>query len=167
MKPEPNPDKKLALLFVCLGNICRSPAAEGVMLKLLQQHGLDDIVVVDSAGTSGWHQGELPDDRMRAHGLRRGYEFCSKSRKITPSDFEKFDYIIVMDDENYKNVAALAKSTEEKEKIHKISSFFQKHRHDNIPDPYYGGSSGFELVLDLLEDATTGILQTLRNTHSL
>ncbi len=158
---------KTSILFVCLGNICRSPAAEGIMLKLAKDNGLDDVITVDSAGISGWHQGELPDDRMRAHGRRRGYDFCSRARKFDVSDFESFDYIIVMDNENYRNVATLAPTIEDKNKIYKASSFLTKYHHDTIPDPYYGGSSGFELVLDLLEDATAGILDKVKRDFGL
>lgn len=160
--------KKIKILFVCLGNICRSPAAEGIMIYKIKKHDLQDIIEVDSAGTSGWHQGELPDARMRAHGEKRGYDFSSRSRKIESSDLQTFDYIIVMDDSNYSNVKMLAQTEEEVKKIHLMTNFsVQYAHHDHIPDPYYGGSSGFELVLDLLEDACEGLIQTIRKEHGL
>src|SRR5690554_4054975 len=96
--------KKIRLLFVCLGNICRSPAAEGIMKRIVLKNDFQDLIEVDSAGTSGWHEGELPDERMRAHGDRRGYDFSSKARKFKKSDFDNFDYIIVMDENNYNTV---------------------------------------------------------------
>lgn len=160
--------KKIRLLFVCLGNICRSPAAEGIMIQKIADNDLEGIIEVDSAGTSGWHEGELPDDRMRAHGRRRDYDFCSRSRKIRHSDLTDFDYIIVMDDSNYANVKKLAKDTEEVNKIRLMTDFSIRYSHHNhIPDPYYGGSSGFELVLDLLEDTCEGLLQTIKKEHKL
>jgi protein-tyrosine phosphatase len=151
--------KIIRILFVCLGNICRSPAAEGIMKKLVADRNLQNVIEIDSAGTSGWHNGALPDTRMRAHGKKRGYDFCSLSRKFIPADFDRFDYIVVMDSSNFANVKALATTQEEVEKIHLMTDFSTRiTSYDHIPDPYYGGASGFELVIDLLEDACSGLI---------
>ena len=161
-------NEKIRLLFVCLGNICRSPAAEGIMQNLIERNQLEDYIEVDSAGTSGWHEGDLPDKRMRIHGERRGYNFCSPARKFRKSDFEHFDYIIVMDDDNHEKISSMAGSRKDKDKIRRMNDFAIQYReHNCIPDPYYGGSSGFELVLDLLEDASEGLLQYVKENHSL
>ncbi|WP_294079796.1 low molecular weight protein-tyrosine-phosphatase [Proteiniphilum sp. UBA5384] len=159
--------KKIRLLFVCLGNICRSPAAEGIMSGIVEKNDLRDVVDVDSAGTSGWHEGELPDERMRSHGEGRGYNFNSRARKFKKSDFDDFDYILVMDLQNFANVRAMATGQEQKEKIHMITEFSRQYAYDHVPDPYYGGASGFELVLDLLEDACEGLLQTIKKRYNL
>jgi len=161
-------NKKVRVLFVCLGNICRSPAAEGIMQKLVEKNGLGDFIEVDSAGTSGWHEGELPDERMREHGEKRDYSFGSRARKFRSSDFKEFDYIIVMDKNNYNNVKSMADGKEQIGKIRMMTDYsMQYSHHDYVPDPYYGGASGFELVLDLLEDACEGLLQTIKKEHSL
>ncbi|MBP1616800.1 MAG: hypothetical protein H6Q14_627 [Bacteroidetes bacterium] len=154
---------KVSVLFVCLGNICRSPAGEGIFKKMLNERVLADSYHVDSAGTSGWHINELPDRRMRLHGERRGYTFDSRSRKFTSSDFEKFDYILAMDDNNYYDILALAPDVEVQKKVHRMVDFLQKLTHDHIPDPYYSGADGFELVLDLLEDACGGLLKEIES----
>jgi len=168
MNPTEGKKKKIGLLFVCLGNICRSPAAEGIMSGIVEKNGLQDIIDVDSAGTSGWHQGDLPDERMRSHGEKRGYNFCSHARKFRESDFDDFDYIIVMDEDNYNSVRSLTSGKEQADKIHLMTEFsVQFNYHNHIPDPYYGGSSGFELVLDLLEDACEGLLQVIKKEHSI
>ena len=161
MQPANAKNKKVNVLFVCLGNICRSPAAEGIFKKMVADEGLENEILVDSAGTSGWHEGELPDDRMRMHGQRRGYDFSSRSRKFVEKDLLIFDYIIVMDDDNYRNVKKLAKSKEDVAKIHLMTDFSDKYSHSHVPDPYYGGSSGFELVMDLLEDACENLLNRI------
>ena len=160
-------NQKVKILFVCLGNICRSPAAEGIMKKLVAENNLQDDIFVDSAGTSGWHEGELPDDRMRAHGLRRGYDFCSRSRKFNRDDFKTFDYIVVMDDDNYRNVSRLITKSDDAAKIHRMTDFSKKFTHDHVPDPYYGGSSGFELVIDMLEDACGELLAKIKEKYAL
>lgn len=161
-------NKKIGLLFVCLGNICRSPAAEGIMQQLVNNDGLAEKFHIDSAGTGGWHEGELPDSRMRAHGAKRGYNFCSRARKFSSTDFDEFHYIVVMDDNNYTNVMSMALTSEERKKVHRMMDFAQKHTHyDHVPDPYYSGASGFELVLDLLEDACGGLLEGLKSDYSL
>ena len=154
--------KDINLLFVCLGNICRSPAAEGIMKKMIEDEGLEDRVFVDSAGTSNWNEGNTPDERMRDHGSQRGYDFSSVARTFRSSDFNNFDYILVMDNNNYMNVKKLAKSEEDISKIHKMTDFSIESSNDHVPDPYYGGDDGFELVMDLLEDAIKGLLKEIK-----
>ncbi len=156
-------DTKFRILFVCLGNICRSPAAEGVMKALLEKEKLSDRVEVDSAGTSGWHIGELPDSRMRQAARQRGLVLDSRARKIkAPEDFEKFDMIIVMDEENLCDLKALDRNGKYAHKIFKMTDFCRKYQTDEVPDPYYGGYSGFENVLNLLEDAAAGLLDYIK-----
>ena len=152
------------ILFVCLGNICRSPSAEAVMKYYVKERGWEDRFFIDSAGLSGWHSGEPADERMRQHAENRGYELTSRSRKFyPPADFKEFDMIIGMDDQNIRDLRALADTEEELGKIHKMTDFC---RHFScrtaIPDPYYGGEVGFELVLDLLEDGVEGLLDALK-----
>ena len=151
--------KNINLLFVCLGNICRSPAAEGIMKKIIEDEGLENRVFVDSAGTSNWNEGKTPDERMRLHGKKRGYDFCSVARTFRSSDFEKFDYILVMDNNNFMNVKKLASTEEDVAKIHRMTDFsIDFADHDHVPDPYFGGDDGFNLVMDLLEDAAKGLM---------
>lgn len=150
--------KKIKVLFVCLGNICRSPSAEGIMKKLVADAGLEKDVEVDSAGMVDFHQGELPDARMRAHAAKRGYELISLSRPVKPADFFEFDYIIGMDDRNIDHLKRIAPDQESVDKIYRMTDFSLNFTHDHVPDPYYGGASGFELVLNLLEDACAGLL---------
>ena len=164
----PSPEiPNIKILFVCLGNICRSPAAEGIMQSLVEQDKLRHRILVDSAGTSGWHEGELPDERMRAHGRKRGYDFSSRSRKFLAEDFQGFDYIVVMDNDNYRNVERLAQTDTEKAKIHHMTKFSNKFHHNEVPDPYYGGAHGFELVLDMLEDACQVLLEKIKTENNL
>lgn len=154
--------KNYKVLFVCLGNICRSPAGEGIFKKLVKEQGLENQISIDSAGTSGYHNGELPDSRMRQHGARRGYKFDSLSRKFTSEDFYDFDIILVMDDSNYHNVMRLAPDLDSQKKVYRMVEFSQRFGHDHIPDPYYSGADGFELVLDLLEDACEALLARMK-----
>ncbi|NDV70244.1 low molecular weight protein-tyrosine-phosphatase [Dysgonomonas sp. 25] len=155
-------EKEYKVLFVCLGNICRSPAAEGIFADMVKKEGLQNRIKVDSAGTAGYHNGELPDYRMRQHGARRGYKFDSISRKFLAVDFDQFDMIIAMDDSNYDNIMRLAPDLESEKKVHRMVDFSRKYKYDHIPDPYYSGSDGFELVLDLLEDACAGLLEEIK-----
>lgn len=155
---------KSKILFVCLGNICRSPSAEAVFNGLVKEAGLSDMVEVDSAGTSGWHAGEPADHRMRLHARKRGYELTSLSRKFDPDvDFERFDLIIGMDEENIRNLKNMSASESDRKKLFKMTDFCEEWDYDSVPDPYYGGSDGFELVLDLLEDAGKGLLKKIQN----
>lgn len=150
---------KKKILFVCLGNICRSPSAEGVMNHLIEIAEREDKFVIDSAGILNYHQGELPDSRMRAHAIRRGYNLTHRSRPVRTEDFYHFDLIIGMDDRNIDDLKDRAPSPAEWSKIHRMTEYCTKFAHaDHVPDPYYGGEEGFEYVLDLLEDACEGLL---------
>lgn len=155
---------KASILFVCLGNICRSPAAQGVMQRLIDEHKLSDNFMLDSAGTYAGHAGELPDRRMRVHAARRGYDLTHRSRPVRTLDFEEFDLIVAMDDSNYESLRNMAPSIEAERKIVRMIDFCRLHPYYYaIPDPYYEGASGFELVLDLLEDACAGLLESILN----
>ncbi len=150
------------ILFVCLGNICRSSSAEGVMKHLIEEAGRADEFLIDSAGILSYHQGELPDSRMRTHAARRGYNLTHLSRPVRTEDFYNFDLIIGMDDRNIDDLKDRAPSTAEWSKIHRMTEYCTKFTHaDHVPDPYYGGSEGFEYVLDILEDACAGLLQSI------
>lgn len=153
--------KRLRILFVCLGNICRSPAAEAVFRRLVDEAGLSDHIEIDSAGTYGGHAGELPDPRMRAAASRRGYELTHRARPIREEDFDRFDRILVMDDSNYEQVHRLAPSRRQAEKIDRMIAFCKTDR-TYVPDPYYEGHEGFELVLDLLEEGCAALLEEVR-----
>lgn len=154
--------KKTKILFVCLGNICRSSAAEEVMKQLVEREGRQEEFVIDSAGILSYHQGELPDPRMRSHAARRGYQLTHRSRPVSTDDFLEFDLIIGMDDRNLDDLRQLAPTLESEKKICRMTDYCRHHPEaDHVPDPYYGGSAGFDLVLDLLEDACQGLLDTL------
>lgn len=153
---------KKKILFVCLGNICRSSSAEGVMKHLIETAGYEEELEIDSAGILSYHEGELPDSRMRAHAARRGYHLTHRSRPVRTEDFYHFDLIIGMDDRNMDDLKERAPSPEEWSKLHRMTEYCTHFTHaDHVPDPYYGGSEGFEYVLDLLEDACAGLLAQL------
>lgn len=150
------------ILFICLGNICRSAAANGIMESKVNQAGLESKIKVDSAGTYGGHAGELPDSRMRAAAAARGYSLTHRSRRVREDDFFDFDMIIVMDDNNYENICRLAPERKYLDKVYRFVEFCRHHpQWSYVPDPYYEGREGFELVLDLLEDGCEGLLETL------
>lgn len=156
--------EKKKILFVCLGNICRSPAAEGVMKAIVEEEGAEDKFEIDSAGTGGWHVGELPDKRMRVHAYKRGYNLTHRCRQFRPSDFDDFDLIIAMDENNLRNLRNMAPSLEAEKKIVKMADFVDPSFHyDHIPDPYYEGAEGFELVLDLLESGCRNLFLSFCN----
>lgn len=150
------------ILFVCLGNICRSAAAEGIMTYLLSQHNLQDQYCVDSAGTYGGHAGQPADQRMQDAAQKRGYILHSRSRKITGDDFRSAHIILAMDDSNYSDLFRLAPDLESSQKIHRMVEFCTHSQATHVPDPYYEGAEGFDLVLDLLEDACSGLLSSFR-----
>lgn len=153
---------KQRILFVCLGNICRSPAAEAMMQTLIERHALTDVVEVDSAGTYGGHAGERSDVRMRRAAAARGIAMTHLARQVREEDFDRFDRIIAMDDNNYESLFRLAPSREAQQKIFRFREFL-RHNPDwsYIPDPYYEGHEGFELVLDLLQDGCATLLDEL------
>ena len=151
------------ILFVCLGNICRSPAAEAIFNQKIKERDIENFFVVDSAGTGGWHIGNLPDQRMRTTALSKGIELTSRARQIEENDLYEFDHILVMDKDNLNAVKSLIKDDMHtmNSKIKLILSYSKKSQLDEVPDPYYGGQNGFEKVLDLLNDAIEELIDSL------
>ena len=157
---------KQRILFVCLGNICRSPAAEAMLRVLVDREGLSDMVEIDSAGTYGGHSGERSDPRMRRAAEARGIPMTHRARQVREGDFKKFDMVIAMDDNNYENLFRLAPDREAQQKIYRFREFLRNNPDwSYIPDPYYEGHEGFELVLDLLEDGCTTLVEIIRNEN--
>ena len=150
------------VLFVCLGNICRSPAAEGIFTHLVEKKGLQDHFTIDSAGTSGHHLGEKADPRMRKVSSQRGVQLTSKARPFaTPDDFTNFSYIVAMDNSNFNNLQDLAENNEQQKKVHRLMSFAPECEEKEVPDPYYGGEDSFTFVFDLIELACQGLLKEI------
>ncbi|KAK7341960.1 hypothetical protein VNO80_24901 [Phaseolus coccineus] len=170
-----NQTKPFSVLFVCLGNICRSPAAEGVFTDLVNKKSLNSMFRIDSAGTINYHEGNEADSRMRAASKRRGIQITSISRPIKPSDFTDFDLILAMDKQNREDILEAFNKWKGKhslpddahKKVKLMCSYCKKHDESEVPDPYYGGPQGFEKVLDLLEDACGSLLETIlaENKH--
>jgi protein-tyrosine phosphatase len=153
----------MRILFVCMGNICRSPTAEGVMRGLLEDAGLGDRVEVESAGTGGWHVGEPPDERATLAARRRGVTLEGAAQQVTPDDFRRFDLLIALDRSNLRELLALAPDEEAAEKVRLLREFDPGADGDlDVPDPYYGGDRGFETVLDMVEAACRGLIDELR-----
>lgn len=151
----------MKILMVCLGNICRSPMADGLLRAKVQKEGLN--VIVDSAGTGGWHAGEAPDPRMQETGAKNGVPIdFLRARKFSVTDFDEFDQIYVMDSSNYNDVIAIARSEKDKEKVEKILNLIYPSENRNVPDPYYGGAKGFQDVFDMLDKATDEIIRQLK-----
>ncbi|MBR3089055.1 MAG: low molecular weight phosphotyrosine protein phosphatase [Prevotella sp.] len=155
--------RKYKLLFVCLGNICRSPAAEGIFNHIVSINQKEDLYHAESAGIGHWHVGELPDSRMRTHGKRHGYDFNSRARQFSPKDFDHYDIIVAMDEQNASDIKSMARSPYDLRKIRLMAQYLRHHpMHRYIPDPYYGGDEQFELVIELLEDACMGLFDSLQ-----
>ncbi len=150
------------LLFVCLGNICRSPSAEGIMKHLIAEQHLQDQIICDSAGTSSYHIGSPPDRRMTAAAAKRGITLAGKGRQFERSDFEEFDLILVMDKDNYENILWLDREGKYQHKVKLMCEFCRSHTDREVPDPYYGGEAGFNYVIDLLLDACEGLLEQVK-----
>lgn len=153
------------VLFVCLGNICRSPSAEGVMKKIVEQENMENDIYVDSAGTGAWHVGEPADGRMKRHAIKRGYNLTSVARQFEKEDFEKFDYIVAMDKQNFRDIISKDPATKYRSKVSMMTDYCRTTNVDEVPDPYYGGPQGFERVLDILEDACQGLLEKIKQEH--
>jgi len=153
--------KPTKVLFVCLGNICRSPTAEGVFRRYVQEAGLAERILIDSARTGDYHIGDAPDPRACEAASRRGYDLSRlRARQVTRDDFERFDYVLAMDEENLRTLKRLAPAAH----AHKLKMFtdFSSKNAQYVPDPYAGGPQGFELVLDLVEDAAQGLLRHIQ-----
>jgi protein-tyrosine phosphatase len=156
------------LLFVCLGNICRSPSGENIMNHLLKARGLEDQVTCDSAGTSGYHIGAAPDRRMNAAAVKKlGLTLTGRSRKFESVDFDDFDLILAMDQDNFEQMYHVDASGRGRDKLHLMCEFCTQHDLKEVPDPYYGGEIGFDFVIDLLLDACEGLLEHLIETGKI
>jgi len=148
------------LLFVCLGNICRSPMAENIMNHLFEQAGLSENIICDFAGTSSYHIGSPPDRRMNAAAVAKlGITLRGRARQFIKADFQEFDLILAMDKDNYEDIIALDPTGKYHNKVHLMCEFCSRHKLKEVPDPYYGGTEGFNQVIDLLVDACEGLLQ--------
>ena len=150
------------LLFVCLGNICRSPSAENIMNHLIEESGLRERIICDSAGTSSYHIGSPPDRRMTAAATKRGIKMQGRARQFETADFEEFDLILAMDRDNYENILYLDSERIYKDKVKLMCDFARHHGEKEVPDPYYGGPAGFDKVIDLLLDACQGLLEDIQ-----
>jgi protein-tyrosine phosphatase len=156
------------LCFVCLGNICRSPTAEAVMLDLVRKAGLSSSIEVESAGTAGYHAGDPPDTRAAAAARSRGIELRGRARQFRAKDYEKFAYVLAMDQSNFEDLLELAGSAAARKKLHLLRSFDPKSpKGASVPDPYYGGHDGFEQVLDICTAACIGLLERVKKEHAL
>lgn len=155
-------NNRMRILFVCLGNICRSPAAEGIFTNLIEIHGLGQSVSCDSAGTSGYNEGDGAWPKMNNIAWERGYKLTSISRRINPlRDFGYFDLIVGMDEQNIRDLTRMAPDAKAKAKICKMTDYCSRHNDNVVPDPYYGDTRDYELVIDLLEDACEGLIQSI------
>lgn len=157
----------MKILFICLGNICRSPMAETIMNKLLEERGLSKQFVIDSAGLEAYHEGERADSRIRAHAIRHGYNITHISRPMRKEDWDEWDMIVCMDAQNRRALSNRAPSAEHFQKVTLATNYCDKHcLADCVPDPYYGGEEGFEYVIDLLEDACNGLIDYIQKGDS-
>ena len=155
----------IRVCFVCLGNICRSPTAEGIFRRQVLDAKLDAQIEVDSAGTGNYHVGESPDQRAREAARRHGYELMGKARQFQARDFGSFDYVLVMDQDNLRALEKLATNGEARSKVHLLREFDRTAPAGaEVPDPYYGGSAGFDQVIEICERACAGLLQHIRDT---
>lgn len=159
---------RIRISFVCMGNICRSPTAEAIMRHLVREAGLQDRIEIDSAGTGSWHVGEDRDRRSRAVAKRRGMPIEGPARQFQPDDFQRFDLVLALDDENARDLGRLAPNDEARAKIHLLREFDPTAPAGaSVPDPYYGGPQGFEEVFDICLSACRGLLDHLRSTYRL
>ncbi|HEX4436536.1 MAG TPA: low molecular weight protein-tyrosine-phosphatase [Solirubrobacteraceae bacterium] len=159
-------DEPVRLLFVCLGNICRSPTAEGVMRSLVAEAGMEDRVRIDSAGTGAWHVGSAPDGRATAAAVEQGVTLAGQARKIAPEDFDRFDLILAMDGSNLRDLQTLAPDEEDRAKVRLLREFDPGSAGEpdlDVPDPYYGGEDGFGTVFDLVDAACRGLLAEIQD----
>ena len=159
--------KNISVVFVCMGNICRSPTAEAVFRAKVREAGLEEQIIIDSAGTHDYHIGSPPDTRTRRAASQRGYDMSAlRGRQVEVADFSRFDYVLAMDN---ANMAILQKLCPQiyKDRLGLFLHYAEKHHEREVPDPYYGGEDGFERVLDMVEDAATGLLLHIKAKHLL
>lgn len=150
----------IRVLFVCMGNICRSPVAQGVFEELVRKEGLEGEISADSAGTGAWIVADAPDERATESALRRGLDISGqKARRLSPDDFDRFDYILTMDEENFRKVSSMASGESE---VRPFLDYAKDSPESEVPDPYFGGGRGFERVLDLVEEASEGLLEEIK-----
>jgi protein-tyrosine phosphatase len=162
-----NDNKKIQVLFVCMGNICRSPTAHGVFEALVKANGLDESIKVDSAGTHAYHVGEQPDSRSQQTALSKGIDLSyQRARQVQPDDMYQYDYILAMDRDNYRHLAAMCPNGLGK-KLHLFLDFARELDHEEVPDPYYGGATGFERVFDMVKIAAEGLLDNICSEHNV
>ncbi len=158
-------EKMVHVLFVCLGNICRSPTAQGVFTKMVEEEGLSHLIAIDSAGTHAYHRGEPPDSRAQSAAARRQVDLSGlRARVFTAEDFERFDYVLAMDRENHAHLEAICPD-HHRAKLRLFLEFAPHLEVDEVPDPYYGGTAGFDRVLDLIEEASRGLIEEIRRNH--
>lgn len=157
---------KYKVLFVCLGNVCRSPAAQAIFEHYVRENGMSDVISADSAGIYGGHKGNPPDRRMRTAALYRGFAVTHIARQVSSMDFLDFDMVVAMDDQNYEDLMHLAPSVEATHKIRRMADFLTTHKISYIPDPYYMGAEGFSHVLDLLEEACLNLFEMIRKSRA-
>jgi protein-tyrosine phosphatase len=157
---NPRPPQR-SVLFVCLGNICRSPLAEGVFRHLVEERGRDGDFLVDSAGTGAWHVGEPPDRRSEEVAARHGVELNGRARKVLPEDLERFELVIAMDRDNLEDLEALAVRHGSRARLHLLREFDPDGTGDEVPDPYYGGATGFETVYEMVRRSCNGLLEAI------
>ena len=158
--------EQVKVLFVCMGNICRSPTAEGIFRQIVDTAGLADKIDIDSAGTHAYHIGKQPDARAQSASLNRGIDLSKlRGRQVEPADFKKFDYVIAMDDSNHIDLTQVAGNNADN--LFMFLSFSENFNEKEVPDPYYGGEQGFEHVSDIVEDASRGLLANIQKNHNL
>ena len=161
-------EAEIRVLFICMGNICRSPVAEGVFRRMLEGVGLSEKIDVDSAGTHAYHIGAPPDTRSQATALRRGVDLRQlRARRVTVADFAEFDYLLAMDRDNFENLLELCPDSSLHNRVRLLMDFAPHLPEREVPDPYYGGPSGFDRVMDLIEEAAQGLLLHIREQHRL
>lgn len=156
------------VLIVCMGNICRSPMAEGVLRRMVDEAGLGESITVASAGTHSYHVGSAPDERGQQAALQRGVDLGAiRAKQVAPEDLDTFDYLLAMDRNNYRHLLSCCAKSEHRKKIHLFMEYAPELSEPEVPDPYYGGINGFERVMDLIEEASRGFLVHLRAQHGL
>ena len=154
--------KTVSVMFVCLGNICRSPAGEGIMRSLVNKHGLERRIGIESCGMGDWHKGEAADQRMAEAASARGYQLLSRAQAFQDTFFDTFDYLLAADHSIQEQLLQKARSESDRQRIFMMTAFSNRYTNEEVPDPYYGGKQGFELVMMILEDSCLGLIERIK-----